>query len=322
MKIRCATRHRPPAPAAQVGNFVHFIIECLGRMPEHGRLSREMLSGGGMARWTLDDIPWARFDRLLLDADIVKVVKAAALVEYNGGAYAHHLCRLFHDDPAFQASALRWGEEEIHHGQALGRWGEMADPDWDFAAAFARFQGGYQIDFDCDRSRRGSRAGEMVARCIVETGTSSYYTALRDAVQEPVLKEICGNIAADEVRHYKLFYRTLLRYLDRERIGRWRRLCIALGRLAESQDDELAYAYYAANAIGQPYDRRRHGRAYASRALAVYRETHVARGVKMIFKAVGLPANSRLARAVAYLAWAGLRRRGAHSANLTAAASL
>ncbi len=105
-----------------------------------------------------------------VDPEIVAIVKAASLVEYNGGAYAHHLCRVFHDDPAFQASARRWGEEEIQHGEALGRWAALADPDFDFAAAFARFQTGYQVDFDCEASRRGSRAGEMVARCIVETG--------------------------------------------------------------------------------------------------------------------------------------------------------
>jgi hypothetical protein len=270
-----------------------------------------------MARWTLDDVPWARFDRSRLDPEIVGIVKAAALVEYNGGAYARHLCRVFHDDPAFQASARRWGEEEAQHGEALGRWAGMADPDWDLAAAFARFQAGYHIDFDRDVSRRGSRAGEMVARCIVETGTSSYYSALRDAVQEPVLKEICRNIAADEIRHYKLFYRTLVRYLERERIGRWRRLCVALGRLAESQDDELAYAYYAANETAQPYDRRRHGRAYARRAFAVYREPHVTGGTRMIFRAVGLAANSRLARAAARLAWAAMRHRAARLANAT-----
>jgi len=268
-----------------------------------------------MGRWTLDDVPWGRFDRRRLDPEILSIVKAAALVEYNGGAYARHLCRVFHDDPAFQASARRWGEEEVQHGQALGRWAEMADPDWDFAVAFARFQSGYQIDFDRDRSRRGSRAGEMVARCIVETGTSSFYSALRDAVREPVLKEICRNIAADEIRHYKLFYRTLIRYLERERVGRWRRLCVALGRLAESQDDELAYAYYAANETGLAYDRRHHGRAYARRAFAVYRESHVAGGVRMIFKAVGLADNSRLARAAARLAWAAMRRRAARLAN-------
>ena len=114
-------------------------------------------------------------------------------------------------------SARRWGEEEIQHGKALARWAELADPEFDFEAAFGRFRDGYQVDFDCDVSRRGSRTGEMIARCMVEVGTSSYYSALRDGVQEPVLKEICRNIAADEIRHYKLFYSNLTRCLERER---------------------------------------------------------------------------------------------------------
>src|SRR5690349_20983256 len=139
-----------------------------------------------MPRWTLDDIPWGRFDRSKLDPEIVPIVKAASLVEYNGSAYAHHLCRIFNDDPAFQRDARRWGEEEIQHGRAPGRWAQLADPGFDFAAAFARFQAGYRVDFDCAVSRRGSRAGEMVARCMVEVGTSSYYTALREAAREPV----------------------------------------------------------------------------------------------------------------------------------------
>ena len=63
-----------------------------------------------MGSWTLDDIPWQRFDRAKLDPDILRIVKAASLVEHNGAAYAHHLCRIFSDDPAFQETARRWGE--------------------------------------------------------------------------------------------------------------------------------------------------------------------------------------------------------------------
>ena len=271
-----------------------------------------------MARWALDDIPWNEFDRTKLDPEIVRIVKAAALVEYNGAAYAHYLCRVFVDDPEFQASARRWGEEEIQHGRALGRWAELADPDFDFVAAVSRFREGFHIDFDRAQSRRGSPAGEMVARCIVETGTSSYYSALRDATGEPVLRAICNNIAADEVRHYKLFYQTLIRYAGRERIGVSRRLWVALRRLAEAQDDELAYAYHAANEADLPYHRRRCSRAHARRAFSVYRERHVARAVSMIFRTVGLSTNSRLSRLVARLAWAALRR---HAARLAASAA-
>jgi len=271
-----------------------------------------------MALWTLDDIPWHRFDRNRLDPEIVRIVKAAALVEHNGAAYARHLCRIFADDPAFQETARRWGEEETQHGQALARWAALADPDFDFDRAFLRFRAGYQVDFDSARSRRGSRAGEMVARCIVEVGTSSYYTALREAAAEPVLREICRHIAADELRHYRLFYKHLDRCLAREPIGRLARVRIALGRVAESEDDELAYAYYAANAGNLAYDRRHYTRAYARRAYALYRPHHVERGVAMLLKAVGLTPNGRLSLVASRLLWRAMRYRAARLARMAA----
>jgi hypothetical protein len=271
-----------------------------------------------MGHWTLDDIAWEQFDRRAVDPEIVRIVKAASLVEYNGGAYAHHLCRIFAHDPSFQIAARRWGEEEIRHGAALGRWAALAAPGFDFAAAFGRFQEGYRVDFDLAQSRRGSRSGEMVARCMVEVGTSAYYAALRDAVREPVLKQICGNIAADEVRHFKLFLSNLGRCLEDEPIGFWGRLQVALRRIAEAQDDELAYAYYAANELALPYDRRRCHRAYARRAYALLRHPHVSRGVAMICKAVGLAPRGRLSRIASRLAWAALRWRAARLATAEA----
>jgi len=117
--------------------------------------------------------------------------------------------RYFTTIAAFQAVAKRLGDEEIQHGQALARWASLADPTYDFAAAAARFTAGFRVDLDPAASVRGSRVGEMIARCVVETGTSSYYTALAEASREPVLRDICQRIAADEFRHYKLFYGTL-----------------------------------------------------------------------------------------------------------------
>jgi hypothetical protein len=216
---------------------------------------------------------------------------------------------VFHDDPAFQEVARHWGDEEIQHGRALGRWAELVDPGFDQAKAAERFTAGFRVDLDATKSVRGTRSGELIARCIVETGTSSYYSALAEAVQEPVLKAICKHIAADELRHYKLFYRHLKRYLERERIGFWSRLKVAAGRIAESEDDELAYAYYAANETSGPYQRKRYNNAYARRAYRVYRVHHIERGMAMIFKAVGLTPNGRLNRMASRVAWWVMRRR-------------
>lgn len=260
--------------------------------------------------WTLDDIPWERFDPARVDPDILKVVKAAAMVEYNGDDYATYLCNVFADDPAFQEAARAWADEEVQHGEALARWARLADPNFDFERSFERFTAGYSLPLDAESSVRGSRSGELVARCIVEVGTSSYYSALAGATDEPVLKTICRHIASDEFRHYKLFYRHLKRYLERERIGKLRRILVALRRIGESEDDELAYAYYAANAdTSAPYDRKRWSRAYAARAFGYYRPAHVERGIAMTFKAAGLSPQNRLARWTAHAAYRLMRAR-------------
>ena len=270
----------------------------------HGRNS-----GSIVKHWTLDDIPWDQIDRSRVDPEILRIVKAAAMVEYNGGDYASYLCGVFHDDPEFQSAANQWSIEEVQHGEALGRWAELADPSFNLKAAFKRFKDGYQIDTTQDTSIRGSRTGELVARCIVETGTSSYYTALMEAVDEPVLKEICRNIAADELRHYKLFYSHMRRYLKREKVSRLRRAMVALSRAGETEDDELAYAYYAANAGNEPYVRRRYNRAYARRAYGVYRPHHVKRGIAMLLKAAGFEPYGRINSVVTTLMWQFVKTR-------------
>ena len=248
-----------------------------------------------MATWTLETIDWGRFDASKVDPEILRNIKAAAMVERNGGDYGIYLGRVFADDPGFREDVARWATEEVQHGMALGRWAQLADPAWDFDAAFARFRAGYQLPLEATTSVRGSQAGEMMARCIVETGTSTYYSALKDATEEPVLKQICAKIAADEFRHYKLFYDHMRRCLQRDRLSRLQRMMIGWGRLAESEDDELCYAYYAANAPdGAPYDRKQAMRSYARRAYAVYRPAHVRRAIAMVLKAIGLEPQGRL----------------------------
>jgi rubrerythrin len=263
-----------------------------------------------MKDWTLDDIAWDRFDLSKVDPEILKIVKAAAMVERNGVDYGVYLSNVFADDREFKALAPIWAQEEVVHGMALGRWAQMADPSFDFDAAFATFTKSYRLPIESTTSVRGTRTGELMARCIVETGTSTFYTALRDSIEEPVLKQVCAFIAADELRHYKLFYTHMRRYLEVEKLGRFSRLRVGLGRLSELEDDELACAYFAANAApGEVYDRKRSTGEYMRRAYGIYRPGHLDRGVAMILKAAGLPANGRLRDWVTRLGFLFLRYR-------------
>lgn len=271
-----------------------------------------------MKHWRLEEIGWDAFDPHLLDPNIIPLVKAAAMVERNGDDYALYLQSVFHDDPDFHQAAAHWAEEEIQHGDALGKWAMIADPGWDFEAAFARYRAGYKIDVKADASIRGSRTGELIARCMVETGTSSYYTALGEATGEPVLKEVCRLIAADEYRHFKLFYDHMRRYLARENLSFLKRLKVAAGRIGESEDDELAFAFHCGNEeIDTPYSHDRCIAGYMGRAMGYYRFRHIERGMGMVFKSVGLSPRGRLSAVAARGAWRLMEwRRGRYAAEL------
>jgi rubrerythrin len=263
-----------------------------------------------MKHWRIEDVAWDRFDPSAVDPAIVPLVKAAAMVERNGKEYALYLNGVFRDDPDFRKAAGAWALEEVQHGDALAKWAELADPGWDFAAAFHRYRTGYTIKTDVDTSIRGSLTGELIARCMVETGTSSYYTALGEATSEPVLKQVCKLIAADEYRHFKLFYDHMRRYLSREKLGVLSRLRIALGRIGESEDDELAYAYHCGNEPEtRAFEHARCTAAYMGPAIGYYRYHHIERSTGMILKAIGLPPRGKLSSVATAGAWRLLRWR-------------
>jgi len=265
--------------------------------------------------WTLDDIEWSAFDASRVDADLLRTVKAAALVEANAPDYVAYLSRIFADDTALLAEIERWGLEEEQHGAALARWAEMADPEFSFARALDDFRAGYAIPQDLDISTRGSRGGELLARCVVETGTSSFYSAIRDASEEPVLKQIAGNLARDEFNHYKLFYVHFLRY-QADVPSKLRRLKIALSRVNEADDDELSFAYHCANTPKAAYDRDGSAKAYQARALGLYQRRHTDKLVAMIANACGIRIGPRVARPLTSLVWWGF---STHTKRLAAA---
>lgn len=264
-----------------------------------------------MSHWQLADLPWHTLDRSAVNPALLAAVKTAALVEANSADYVRYLHGVFGDDADFRAAASVWGEEEAQHGAALGRWAEMVDPAFDFAAALARFRAGYQLPLDADVSVRGSLAGELLARCVVESGTCSYYSAMRDRSREPVLKAICHRIAQDEARHYRLFHTHLQRYAARWPLGLWARLKVALGRVVETDDDELAFAYFSANEghrDGAVYERARCAAAYQRVAMSLYDRPHVRALVTMIAQAIGVRTSSAAVQWAGRLGWWWMRR--------------
>ncbi|HTT99777.1 MAG TPA: ferritin-like domain-containing protein [Rhizomicrobium sp.] len=265
--------------------------------------------------WSLDDVQWSKFDASKVEPWLLTAIKGAALVEFNAPDYVSYLKRVFLD-PQTQALIEEWGAEESQHGRALGRWAEMADPSFNLKETFERFREGYRpphFTGDDEGSIRGSKRGEMISRCVVESGTSSYYSAIRDMCEEPVLKEIAGRIAADEYRHYKLFYETMNAQEEKD-LPFWKKLIVAVGRINESDDDELSYAYYCAAVpksaeTTTPYVRAQYAKESYKTILRIYRRHHVQRLAQMVSKACGADPQGRLTRAAGGLLWRMLRVR-------------
>jgi rubrerythrin len=270
-----------------------------------------------------------KFDASKVEPRMLIAIKAAALVEFSAPDYVTYLKRIFKDSGLDTLAAIEeWGREESQHGRTLGRWAEMADPSFKLDEAVARFHKGYRpahFAHPDEVSVRGSRRGEMVARCVVESGTSSYYTAIKDATDEPVLKEIAGRIAADEFRHYKLFYETLHKQ-DEPELTFWKKLRIAVGRITESDDDELCYAYYCATIPADreaavPYVREAYAKAGYGTSLRIYRRHHVRKLTQMVAKAVGANPQGLLTKLAEMLLWRMLRIRAGLSGVSSGAAA-
>ena len=201
----------------------------------------------GHAAWTVDQIPYHAVDPELMrdETELFYIITSASFIEITSDLYTRNLIEFYDgDDEIADWLANYWEQEEVQHGVALKRYVQAAWPDFDWERAYRGFFEEYSLLCNLE-SLAENRSLEMVARCVVETGTSSFYRTLSEASPDPVLKQITENISADEVRHYKYFYHYFCHYRDRERPSRlailrqlWRR-----GAGVKAEDAYVAFKH-------------------------------------------------------------------------------
>lgn len=212
-------------------------------------------------RWSLDTIDWnaLRHDLVVGNETLFYLVAAASFVEATSDLYTQNLVEYFADDPEITDwLATHWLPEELQHGQALRRYVQLVWPDFDWDAVYD----GFLPEFTAQCAEDGvepTRSREMASRCIVETGTASYYRTLSRLTDEPVLRTLAQRISEDEINHYKHFYRYLRKYREREgqyRAGIARALWNRL-RMINGGDSRIAMRHvYRARHPGQVLDDR------------------------------------------------------------------
>ena len=198
--------------------------------------------------WRLQDIDFSRLERDKVRGDdaLFFLLATSALVEAATHHYASNLIDYYAGD-AELATWLRaqWQPEELQHGEALRAYVEAVWPEFSWDRAFGGFYPEYAAA--CTQEElEPSRALEMAARCVVETGTSTLYQTLNTYATEPVLREITARLKSDEVRHYSYFYDAYRRYCaENGRPPRWKVGRALLRRVLEafSDDGDIAFRH-------------------------------------------------------------------------------
>jgi hypothetical protein len=244
--------------------------------------------------WSVDQIEFdcIAHERIVSEVTWFYVLTAASFVESLADLYTCNLLDYMEDDSeARQWLQERWEPEELQHGRALRRYVETVWPAFDWKTAFDGFCTDYRPYCKAELLEP-TRALEMVARCVVETGTSGLYGLLQQISPEPVLTTLVGHIRDDEVGHYKYFYHSFLRYRELERPSRWQVARVIRQRLGEIGQEDAYLALknaYAVRNPGQPFgpldfQRFQHTAGRWARTKYPYEMT-----VKMLVKPLRLP---------------------------------
>ena len=186
---------------------------------------------------------------LIRDDDTMFLLAASAsFIESGSDTYTGNLLQHFAGDTEV-TDWLRdhWEPEELSHGRLLRDYVERVWPELDWEAAYAGFFADY-VKLCTMQSLEATRGQEMAARCVVEMGTTVYYTAIHAACREPVLRDLAWRIRSDEVNHYKHFYAFFQKYRERERLGRGRVLAALARRALELRSEDATIALRHATA--------------------------------------------------------------------------
>jgi hypothetical protein len=205
-------------------------------------------------RWRIEDIDFDQVDVVAVRNDefLFYMLASASFVEILSDVYSRNLIEHFRCD-AELSSWLKeyWQQEEVQHGQVLKAYVKKVWPEFDWEAAHAAFWQEYK-SLCLAEQLEAHRGLELVGRCVVETGTSTFYRAIHNYVNESVLRQIIDNIATDEASHYAHFRRYFARYNAVERHSFRAVVATIWRRIWQIGDDDAYLAFKHVYAARHP----------------------------------------------------------------------
>ncbi|AMP10970.1 hypothetical protein CAter282_3273 [Collimonas arenae] len=196
------------------------------------------------AHWKIADLDFSKIDvaRVRPDENLFYLVTCASFVESGSDLYTQNLVDYYGDEPEISAWLReQWEVEELQHGQALRAYVKHIWPEFDWPTAYRSFLDEYS-GYCKVELLEPSKGLEMVARCVVEAGTATFYGALSRSTDEPVLQDLAALIARDEVNHYKHFFRYFRSFRQQEHLRRHSIFGALRRRTLELRNEDAACA--------------------------------------------------------------------------------
>ena len=202
-----------------------------------------------MAKWDYKkDIDYIAIDvaKVKENRFLFHLLTIASFIEITSEVYAENLSQYYQENAdAVEWLNDTWEKEEVQHGKALKAYVEHVWPEFPWQKAYDRFLELY-IPLCNIGALQPTKGLEMLARMIVETGTSTMYRAFEayaKSLGEPVFARLSHLIYKDEVNHYSYFDRYFKYYNRSEQSGRKEILKVIAQRLREAAGEDIEMAY-------------------------------------------------------------------------------
>jgi rubrerythrin len=200
-------------------------------------------------RWHYEqDIPFEKIEKERVHANrfLLQTLAIASFIEITSELYDSNLGEYYAgDDETVAWLHETWEPEEVQHGQALKRYIETVWPEFEWQRHYDRFVQEY-APLCTVEALEPTRAREMLARMVVETGTSTLYKMLASyakELREPVLEKLASLISKDEVYHFEMFEKVFEKYKAEEKLGKKEITSILYKRLKTVNNEDVKIAY-------------------------------------------------------------------------------
>jgi hypothetical protein len=190
-------------------------------------------------RWKMSDIPFSAIETDKAPRSLVALMKELAAAELTTWTATNQFFESFREDVDFTQWMTVWLYEETKHPQALMRWlkhfGESFDAE-------------FMLEGRKTHPFMKSKMGTLVINILSEIETSAFYLNVSQNVEEPVLKLIAQNLAADEARHASSFYlyaKKMLMNSERPEVERFEALKVLYFWLVSNRNVKHPFALFA-----------------------------------------------------------------------------